>query len=248
MEYEEKKQRIISWLQINKLWENFMHNRHKLKPDFDPFAEKELDEFLIAKSFVWINTTEGGRFWNAVDNKYKEFYNNYIMKEEKQKSIKIEVPEGYEIDKESSTFEEIKFKKKEESWRAKEHSTTFAKTDDLINGFLIERNSVIHEVKNFTHSFSNRCFFFTKKQAKSALAMAQISQIMANDPRFGGPVTDKEWMDPEKSKYVIFRHCCNITKEIYNFTYAFLAFHTPQQRDLFLEENEDLVKDYLMVD
>ena len=28
---------------------------------------------------------------------------------------------------------------------------------------------------------------------------------------------------------------------------TFLAFHTPEQRDLFLTENEDLVKDYLML-
>lgn len=35
----------------------------------------------------------------------------YSMKEEKE--IKIEIPEGYEIDKENSTFECIKFKKKE---------------------------------------------------------------------------------------------------------------------------------------
>ena len=30
--------------------------------------------------------------------------------------------------------------------------------------------------------------------------------------------------------------------------YYFLAFHTPKQRDLFLKENEDLVRDYLMID
>lgn len=28
----------------------------------------------------------------------------------------------------------------------------------------------------------------------------------------------------------------------------FLSFHTQEQRDLFLKENEDLVKDYLMID
>lgn len=31
-------------------------------------------------------------------------------------------------------------------------------------------------------------------------------------------------------------------------TYTFLAFHTEEQRDLFLKENKDLVKDYLMID
>ena len=225
-----------------------MHNRHKLRPDFDPFIKEELNECLIAKAFVWINTAEGIGFWNNVDNKYKEFYNNYIMKEEKQKSIKIEVPEGYEIDKESSTFEEIKFKKKEECWRAKEHSCNFANTNNVINGFFINVNSEIKEVKNVTHSFPNRNIFFTKKQAKSALAMAQISQIMANDPRFGGPVTDEEWEDVDIEKYVIMRTYDGIEVDKSIYIYEFLAFHTEEQRNLFLKENLDLVKDYLMID
>jgi hypothetical protein len=243
MEYEEKKQRIISWLQINSLLEKFMHNQHKLKPDFDPFAEEELNEFLIAKSFVWVNTTEGTGFWNDVDDKYKEFYNNYIMKEEKEKSIKIDIPEGYEIDKEKSTFENIIFKKKEaKPWRKESHN---------IDGYYINNIAKIAEVIGDVWKPINFNIFATEKQAKSALAMAQISQIMANDPRFGGPVTDKEWLDHGKEKYVIFRNCRdydNIAKETYLFTYAFLAFHTPQQRYLFLKENEDLVKQYLMLD
>lgn len=194
-----------------------------------------------------LKESEDERIWNDVYNKYKGFYNNYIMEEEKEKSIKIDIPEGYEIDKESSTFEEIKFKKKEECWRAKEHSCNFANTNNVIDGFYIKENSEINEIKNVTHSFPNRNIFFTKKQAKSALAMAQISQIMANDPRFGGPVTDGEWLNPDIIKYVITRKYEDIATSDYFCTWMFLAFHTSEQRHLFLKENEDLVRDYLML-
>ena len=71
---------------------------------------------------------------------------------------------------------------------------------------------------------------------------------MANDPRFGGPVTDEEWNGTNTAyKYVISRRDNNIEFEKYYKWYCFLAFHTKEQRDLFLKENEDLVKDYLMI-
>lgn len=79
--------------------------------------------------------------------------------------------------------------------------------------------------------------------------MAQINQIMANYERFGGVVTDEEWEDTDLDKYVILRNNMNTTcNGIACYNYAFLAFHTLEQRDLFLKENEDLVKDYLMID
>lgn len=154
-----------------------------------------------------------------------------------KKEIKITPPEGYEIDKENSTFECIKFKPiVRKRWRDGYH---------IINGFFIN-GSYVHD-KSWETSYN---IFATEKQAKSALAMAQISQIMANDERFGGVVTDEEWeLGNYMPKHVIDREK---TTEIVNVVrykaYSFLAFHTAEQRDLFLEENEDLVKDYLMID
>ena len=152
-----------------------------------------------------------------------------------EKEIRIDVPDGYEIDKENSTFERIRFKKKNK-WRDSE---------EKINGYWIGTDSCIYYLSVGTYKNN---VFYTKIQAKSALAMAQISQIMANDERFGGPVTDKEWNNGSLSKYCIER----IEDTIHTFTtwmnYQFLAFHTKEQCDLFLEENEDLVKDYLMIE
>ena len=110
-------------------------------------------------------------------------------------------------------------------------------------------------------STTNYCFvkrtvddyglFKTEKQAKSAIAMAKITQIMANDvDNFGGVVTDEEWTD-NNWKYVIFRSS-NTNNRIgvtaVYCDYHFLAFHTAVQRDLFLKKYRDLVSDYFMLD
>lgn len=95
------------------------------------------------------------------------------------------------------------------------------------------------------------CLFKTEKQAKSARAMAKITQIMANDIKnFGGVVTDEEWTD-DNWKYVIFRSCNHNNRIAVTAVYCdyhFLAFHTAAQRDLFLEKYRDLVSDYFMLD
>ena len=89
--------------------------------------------------------------------------------------------------------------------------------------------------------------FATKKYAKSALAMSRISQIMANDvEHFGGPITDVEWGSKEL-KYVIYRDGYNVSTTRATSVYHFLAFHTFEQRDLFLKKYYNLVKDYLMI-
>ena len=157
-----------------------------------------------------------------------------------EKEIKINVPEGYEIDRENSTFECIKFKKKEEDtpW-----IDGFPKE---ITGYFISNDSSIANANCYSY-YTNRNVFNTFKQAVSALAMAQISQIIANDKRFGGPITDEEWTN-FKTKYTIERSGNDkIAFGTCGINYNFLAFHTKEQRQLFLEENEDLVKDYLMI-
>jgi hypothetical protein len=71
---------------------------------------------------------------------------------------------------------------------------------------------------------------------------------MANDvDNFGGVVTDEEWKDGDL-KYVIFRKSNTIKRlDVVN-EYHFLAFHTGEQRNLFLEKYRDLVREYLMID
>ena len=157
------------------------------------------------------------------------------------KEVKIVPPEGYEIDKENSTFDCIKFKPITKRWRDNKEA--------LIVGYYINHHSNVFPVgPSWFHNIEiNYNIFATEKQAKSALAMARISQIMANDERFGGVVTDKEWGNGNTLKYVLARCENKIIRSLCTTRYDFLAFHTSEQSDLFLEENEDLIKDYLML-
>lgn len=157
------------------------------------------------------------------------------------KEINITVPEGYEIDKENSTFECIKFKKRIEvdTWNDIES----------VKGFYINNTSGISHVNtevNKNNSWDKN-IFIDMQHAKSALAMAQISQLM---PYYGGAITKEEWNDDDLPKYVIFRMKNHYETGLVYKTYDLLAFHTKEQGDRFLSfpENVQLVKDYLMID
>lgn len=154
------------------------------------------------------------------------------------KEVKIQVPEGYEIDKENSTFECIKFKKKfgVNTW------------EDIkcISGIYIEYDSELIVSHECQRDFKDKNIFKSEKYAKASLALAQISQLM---PYYGGEVTDEEWKNNEW-KYAIV-----VDRDIISFYSSahikyLIAFHTEEQRERFLSfpENVQLVKDLYMVD
>jgi hypothetical protein len=158
------------------------------------------------------------------------------------KEIKITPPEGYEIAVLNSNLECIKFKPIENKrWRDDKNA--------CIEGYYInDKSNIIGLAARYDNISVNYNVFATEKQAKSSLAMARISQIIANDERFGGVITDEEWNNTKILKYIIAKVKDRIfTYEHNNSIYCFLAFHTVEQRDLFLTENEDLVRDYLMI-
>jgi len=160
----------------------------------------------------------------------------------KEKEVRIELPEGYVIDKENSTYECIKLKPINKS-KFSDYDGTYR----IEEGWGINSGRVLHYIPRKNDGFA-KCVFATEKIAKSALAMAQISQIMANDERFGGIITDNEWKDGRIAKYCILKCYNQLNMDSIHCTYHFLAFHTEEQRDLFLKENEQLVRDYLMID
>jgi hypothetical protein len=142
---------------------------------------------------------------------------------------------GYEWDAEKLELKKIKPK----FW-SDNKSNTF-------EGFFIGTYGDIIEVSKLSNTVSNYNIFATKKQAKSAFAMARISQIMANDiENFGGVITDEEW-ENDKGKAIIYRNGSRICKTGIINDYYFLAFHTEKQRDLFLEKYQQLVRDFLMI-
>lgn len=157
--------------------------------------------------------------------------------------IKINIPEGYEVDKENSTFECIKFKKKIEvnTWQ------------DIpkLQGFYILEDSTIKELDPVYHNTramrENTNVFINRKYAKSALALAQISQLM---PYYSGEITEEEWKNVRLKKYGVLFYNSKITTNIYYDTKQMIGFHTEEQLNRFLSfpENIQLVKDLYMVD
>lgn len=158
----------------------------------------------------------------------------------KTRELVITIPEGYEIDKENSTFECIKFKKKQviNTW----------KDIKRIEGCFINNYS---EIRKLELPINKDCFdrnvFISERYAKSALALAQISQLM---PYYGGEITDEEWKNVRLKKYGVLFYNSKIATNIYYDTKQMIGFHTEEQVNKFLSfpENVQLIKDLYMVD
>ena len=149
------------------------------------------------------------------------------------KELKIEVPEGYEIDKENSSFEKIVFKEKKHEvncWEDLKHVTGWYITD---NSCLVP--APVGLVKPHNHNI-----FLNEKYAKSALALAQISQLL---PYYD---TNVDW-ESDDNKYCIERVANGIELGAWLHRYCVLAFNTKSEAERFLKHNEQLVKDFYMI-
>ena len=146
------------------------------------------------------------------------------------KTFKVEIPEGFEIDKDKSTFDQIVFKeiKKElpKSW----------KELGLISGYCVNLYSEIEIWEDCDIENYHKNFFATKEQAEASIALAQLSQLKKV---YNGD-WEAKWEDDEP-KYVINFHEGKIRKEYYRNTNNFLSFKDKATRDLFFENFRDLI-------
>lgn len=149
------------------------------------------------------------------------------------KTITIEIPDDCEV----------KIVKKEEKPVIRTYQDLINKSVK-IKGCYIDYASKLQPVISDLATGDRKNIASSEKVAKSMLAMAQISQLM---PYYGGEVTDKEW-SMETDKYIITRIGNKIKADHCNHYHYLLAFHFASQRDEFLKYNEQLVKDYLMID
>jgi hypothetical protein len=180
--------------------------------------------------------------WDARGSSYP--IRGIVIAEKEDKSEIWALDGSYDYNHCPDTFdlvivEEVEEVEEPEFWSDNKNNT--------FGGFFINFCSDIEELVKVSNTETNHNVFATEKQAKSALAMARISQIMANDIKnFGGVITDEEWKN-DKGKAIIYRNGSRICKTGIINDYYFLAFHTEKQRDLFLEKYPQLVKDYLMI-
>ena len=170
--------------------------------------------------------------WYWTDEMFDENYNI------EQKYFIIPIPSGYELDKERSTLEKIALKEKEND--VKTWNDLIGKQMPDSSKWIDASGRIMKDDGKLGKFDKNE--FIDEKHAKSALAMAQISQLM---PYYGGAITDEEWNNSDVLKYSICRNEDYVSFKSQH--YEFLSFHTEEQREDFFKYNEQLVKDYLMI-
>ena len=147
------------------------------------------------------------------------------------KEFKIQVPEGYKIDRENSTFEKIVFKKIErelpKSWEELK----------VVEGFYIDEDSHIHDCPMVDVLRKNKNVFPTEEEAEACLALAQLCQL--RDRYNGGWKPD--WKDVNE-KYIIYFHADKIISGDTYRAQSVLHFKTKKLRDKFLENFRDLIE------
>ena len=145
------------------------------------------------------------------------------------KELNIIAPEGYEIDKENSTFEKIVFKK------INKLPKTWEDLND-ISGAFISNLSDIHTIFSIKTSHSAKNTFPTKELAEAALALAQLLQLR---DRYNG---DNEGFIFNKNNYCISVYNYNIDKSWNAQIHRVLAFRTKELGDEFYNNFKDLIE------
>ena len=148
------------------------------------------------------------------------------------KTIKITPPEGYEVDKEKSTFSEIVFKK------IKNNLPMSWEELGVIEGSFVSSNSIIDDLYMTNAVDINRNLFPTRKEAGAMRAMAQLCQL--RDRWNGGWKAD--WKDGTV-KYCIVSFKNVVYKDSYYNISTPMAFKTEELRDKFMETFKDLLEE-----
>lgn len=153
----------------------------------------------------------------------------------KTKELNIVVPDGYEIDEENSTLNKILFKQiKPISW---EHLNS-------ITGYYVISNSEVRSASSFDPKKSDKNIFKTEDQAKAAIALAKISQLI---PLYikryyeENPYWEPDWV---RSDY---KYCIGVINDsFYVISYLhlrfFIAFPTEEIAEKFLSEQAVLLR------
>ena len=146
-----------------------------------------------------------------------------------EKKLKINIPEGYEIDKEKSTFEEIVFKKVEDplaklpkTW---EEYCKRTKGYTSYYGYSINENTYETKFDGFYNEF------FTKERVKQYVALGKLLQL--RDYWVG------DWKINSDNIYVIYKNVIIVAIPNSDFP---LSFPTREMAERFKECFKDLIK------
>lgn len=154
-----------------------------------------------------------------------------ILDEMENKELKIEVPQGYEIDRENSTFEKIVFKKVEElpkRWGELKR----------IKGVYVDSDSRLCNSGYGATYETSKNIFPTIEEAEACLALAQLCQLRDRYNNGWRP----DWDDGGEQKYAIKIENNKTVKYILTSTSSVLSFKSVNLRDEFLENFRDLIE------
>ena len=146
------------------------------------------------------------------------------------KELNIIAPEGYEIDKENSTFEKIVFKK------INELPKTWEELKYISGAYISSALSNVITVNSVKTDYYTKNTFPTKELAEAALALAQLLQLR---DRYNG---DNEGFIAGKGNYCITISNNGISKSWDVYTQQVLAFRTIELRDEFYNNFKDLIE------
>lgn len=152
--------------------------------------------------------------------------------------IEFKIPEGYVIDDKKSTKTKIVCKPIEPKY-PKSFEDAFA--GNTISGYQVFSDRIWVAGGQYSKGCSKH-IFKTEKQALSALAYAQLTQLMAL-PCYNGDWVPN-WDDPNQQKYCITRMKYNIVELDYSGYFSFLAFKSKKVRDEFYHNHMDLIKQF----
>jgi hypothetical protein len=154
------------------------------------------------------------------------------------KELNIQVPEGYEVDKEKSTFEKIIFKKIEnklpKTWEE------FCEQNPTITNeyYIRECNGIGCYNSRYRDSEEDKNLLSTKEDVEAHLALIQLHRL--RDVYRQGWVPD--WRNSLIKKYCIVFSLNNL--DIYQYTQVshFLAFQSQEVAEEFLKNFKDLIE------
>lgn len=149
------------------------------------------------------------------------------------KEFKIEVPQGYEIDKENSTFEKIVFRKIDnnlpKSWK---------EFGEVEGWFVNNRCEIDYYDEGDSTNDMDKNLFPTEEEAEACVALAQLCQLRDRYNDGWRP----DWDDGGEQKYAIKIENNKTVKYILTSTSSVLSFKSVNLRDEFLENFSDLIE------
>lgn len=146
------------------------------------------------------------------------------------RTFTVQVPEGYEIDKDKSTFEQIVFKAVDKLPR---------KWEDLklIRGFFINLLGGMNEF-GATSVEKVKGLFPTKEYAQAALALAQLLQLRQAWIGEWKP----DWKNYDQNKYAVISDSDKLTTNVYGNLHKVMSFPTQEMATDFLNTFKDLLE------